>query len=352
METQRNAARIDSSHRPNDQLLRVAVLSGGNSAERTVSLQSGLAVVQALRAAGHNVSQIDPARKELPRVDWSEFDCVFIALHGSFGEDGQVQTILEEAGVPYTGSDARASRIAFSKSAAKHRLMESGVPTPESSLIHVNDDIANIREKAAAIGYPLVVKPDAQGSSLGVTIVDDPAHLDAAVNACFQLDEFGLIEAAVIGSEWTLGLLDDTPLPLIKIETDRGFYDYRAKYQDDATRFLYEFEITAEEADTITTVGQQAAAAIGIRGVARVDIRVDENRKPWVLEINTIPGFTDHSLVPKAAARAGIEFVELCDRIVRSIVATDDGIPAASTSDLSTAQKSLSKHRETEPAQN
>lgn len=323
METQRNAARIDSPHRSN-RPLRVAVLSGGNSAERTVSLQSGLAVVQALRSSGHQVSQIDPAKKDLTRIDWSEFDCAFIALHGAFGEDGQVQSILESAGVAYTGSDPTASRIAFSKSAAKQRFLEARVPTPRFSLIHINDGSAEIRAKADAIGYPLVVKPDAQGSSLGVTIVDVPSQLDAALNACFSLDDFGLLEAAVIGSEWTLGLIGDTPLPLIKIETDRGFYDYRAKYQDDATQFLYEFEITAEEADAITSVGQQAAAAIGTRGVARVDIRVDQQGKPWVLEINTIPGFTDHSLVPKAAARAGIEFVELCDQIVRATVSAGD----------------------------
>ncbi len=319
MEIQRNATRVDSSHAPQEPL-RVAVLSGGNSAERTVSLQSGLAVVQALRAAEHEVSQVDPARTDVTRLDWSRFDCAFIALHGSFGEDGGIQRILEEAEIPFTGSDAKASRVAFSKSAAKQRFTDAGVPTPPFGVIHVNDEFTAIRNRAESIGYPLVVKPDTQGSSLGVTIVDDPSQLEAAVRACFHLDEFGLLESAVIGSEWTLGFLDDTPLPLIKIETDRGFYDYRAKYQDEATRFLYEFEISAAEADAINSVGKQAATAIGTRGVARVDIRVDEQLRPWVLEVNTIPGFTDHSLVPKAAARAGIEFVELCDRIVRSTV--------------------------------
>ena len=303
--------------------LRIAVISGGNSAERTISLQSGLAVAKSLRSWGHAVSQLDPAKRDMRTIPWlAQFDCAFIALHGSFGEDGQIQTILEAAGMAYTGSDSVSSRAAFSKSVAKQRFQAAGVPTPEYRLIQINDDRKQMHQQARQLGFPLAVKPDSQGSSLGVSIIESPAELDAALDACFQMDEFGILEAAILGTEWTLGMLDDLALPLIKIETDRGFYDFRAKYQDDVTRYLYEFEVSAEIANAITDIGRQACSALGTRGLARVDLRVDEQHRPWVLEVNTIPGLTDHSLIPKAATRAGIEFEELCDRVVRAAIAS------------------------------
>ena len=302
----------------NPSSLRVAVLSGGDSDERIVSLKSGQAVADALTERGHRVLHLDPAIVELSGIDWRQFDVAFVALHGRFGEDGQVQQILDEAHVSYTGSDALASRLAFSKSAAKERFALFGVPTPPYSLIHYNDELAQIDRKAAEIGYPLVVKPDTQGSSLGVSIVRTPAALAAALKLCFQFDSFGVLETMIEGTEWTVGLIDRQILPAIKIETDREFFDWQAKYEDDETRYLFDPDLPRSVIQTIESVALEAGAALGTRGLARVDLRLDEQNQPWVLEVNTIPGFTDHSLLPKAAARIGIDFPTLCDRIVRS----------------------------------
>ncbi len=298
--------------------LTIVVLMGGDSAEREISLGSGAAVAAALDRRGHDVLRLDPAAFSLRAHDWSGVDAVFIALHGRFGEDGQVQEVLEAAGVPYTGSGPAASRLAFSKSAAKERLAQCGVPTPAYALIHRADSPARVRQLAEMIGYPLVVKPDQQGSSLGVTIVHAPEQLTAALAACFAFGPFGLIERAVLGTEWTLALFDDQPLPLIRIDTPHAFFDFDAKYAADSTQYVLEFHEPPEALEAITETGVRACAALGTEGVARVDLRVDESLHPWVLEVNTVPGMTDHSLVPKAAARAGMTFDDLCDRAIRS----------------------------------
>lgn len=311
--------KLDSGRLEN---IRIAVLAGGDSAERAVSLESGEAVSHALKQCGHRVTQIDPSETDLATADWDAFDVVFLALHGRFGEDGQVQHILEEAGIPYTGSDSAASRLAFSKSASKERFIQRDVPTPPYVLIHETDDAARIARQAQKLGFPLVVKPDAQGSSLGVSIVNRPEELPQALTRCFHYDAFGILEPAILGSEWTLGLLDDLVLPLIRIESDRQFFDYRAKYEDDRTVYQFEFELASNLVKSIENAGRQAAEALGTRGVARVDLRVDKLHRPWVLEVNTIPGFTSHSLVPKAASRLGIGFEELCERSIRSCLAT------------------------------
>lgn len=298
--------------------LRIAVLAGGDSDERTISLKSGMAVEAALSKCGHRVLHLDPAIVELAGIDWSQFDLAFIALHGRFGEDGQVQQVLDDAGVRYTGSGAAASRLAFSKSAAKERFMQCGVPTPDYSLIHYTDDADRIRRQAESIGYPLVVKPDTQGSSLGVSLVYSPDQLSAALKLCFQFDGFGVLETLIEGTEWTVGLIDLQALPAIKIETDRGFFDWQAKYEDEDTRYIFSPNVPSAVIEEVERVGQSAGIALGTSGVARVDLRLDHQQKPWVLEVNTIPGFTDHSLIPKAVAHQGTDFATLCDQIVRS----------------------------------
>ncbi len=298
--------------------LRIAVLAGGDSDEREISLKSGMSVEAALAKRGHRVLQLDPAIVELSGVDWSHFDVAFIALHGRFGEDGQVQQLLDEAHVPYTGSNALASRLAFSKSAAKERFLQSGVPTPAYSLIHYTDDLERIQRKAAGIGYPLVVKPDTQGSSLGISIVRSPDQLSSALKLCFQFDGFGIIETMIEGTEWTVGLIDAELLPAIQIETDQEFFNWQAKYEDNDTRYLFDADFPPGVVEKIELAAQRACHAVGTAGLARVDLRLDELHQPWVLEINTIPGFTDHSLLPKAAARRGIDFPALCDRIVQA----------------------------------
>ncbi|QDU82006.1 D-alanine--D-alanine ligase Ddl [Polystyrenella longa] len=299
-------------------VLRIVVLAGGDSAEREISLQSGATATEALKSRGHEVVQVDPASEDLATRDWSDCDVAFIALHGTYGEDGGVQRLLEELEVPYTGSDSSASRLAFSKSAAKERFLLSGVDTPAYVLIHETDDATSIHQKANSIGYPLVVKPDAQGSSLGVTIVRSPEDLPQALARCFHYDCFGLMEQAIEGTEWTMGIANGEPLPLIQIESEREFYDYDAKYVDDETRFLFEFDL---ESPTIGQIEQLALASfdsLGVSGIARADIRLDRFGKPWILEVNTIPGFTSHSLIPMAAEQQGIELGEFFERTVRA----------------------------------
>jgi D-alanine-D-alanine ligase len=298
--------------------LRVAVLSGGPSAERDVSLKSGTAVARALIETGHSIREIDPAVVDLTTVDWSRFDVAFIALHGKFGEDGQVQRLLEKARIAYTGSGTAASRLAFSKSAAKERFLQRGVPTAQYVLIHETDTPYRIQKQAPHIGFPLVVKPDTQGSSLGVSIVRSPADLPAALARCFQFDSFGLLERAIAGREWTVGLLDERALPPIQIETSRAFFDYHAKYEDEATQYHFDSDVSAEQIERVVQTARNACAAIGTCGIARVDLIVDQSGVPQVLEVNTVPGLTDHSLVPKAAARAGLGFAELCQECLRS----------------------------------
>ena len=302
----------------NNSPFQIALLAGGTSRERNISLESGAAVAKSLAERGHSVSPIDPAHVELSDLDWSSFDVAFLALHGTFGEDGHVQQILEEAGIPFTGSDSVASRLAFSKSAAKERFIQNGVPTPAYVLIHESDSAARIQQQANALGFPLAVKPDGQGSSLGITIVRTPEELPQALARCFHFDPFGLLEVAIDGTEWTLGLLDGEPLPLIQIETGRGFFDYTAKYEDDDTQYLFDFAFPASVIMSIESAGRRAYDALGCRGLARIDIRVDRFNEPWVLEVNTIPGMTGHSLVPKAAARLGLSLGAICERSIHN----------------------------------
>lgn len=301
--------------------MRIAVLAGGESAEREISLKSGEAVARRLVAQGHTVVMVDPAESPLEQFDWSKVDVAFLALHGPFGEDGQAQEILEHLQVVYTGSDSESSRLAFSKSAAKERFIASGVPTPAYAIIHETDSYDHVAAAAREIGYPLVLKPDAQGSSLGVVPVTAESELAQAVDKCLSLGGFGLIEKAISGSEWTLGVIDDEPLPLIRIGTDHEFFDFHAKYQDDATKYHFDEGLAPELERRLVQVGCDACQSVATRGVARVDIMLDDEGTPWVLEVNTIPGMTDHSLVPKAAARIGLDMGQLCDLLIARAIA-------------------------------
>lgn len=303
----------------------IVVLTGGESAERTISLQSGESVVRALTSRGHQVKSIDPSLIDLDTYDWTNCDAVFIALHGTYGEDGTIQATLDRLGVPYSGCDASTSKLAFSKSASKERFIQHNVNTPSYVLIHESDDAQRIEQHARTMGYPLVVKPDAQGSSLGVTIVQTPEELPQALTRCFHYDSFGILESAIKGSEWTLSLINDQVLPLIQIETPHEFFDYEAKYHEDSTQYVFDFDLPTNVIQAITKTGVNACEALGTTGIVRVDIIVDRFQKPWVLEVNTIPGFTDHSLVPKAAAKAGIDFGELCERaLIKCLTKTAD----------------------------
>ena len=304
---------------------RIAVLAGGTSAEREISLESGAQVASALIERGHAVTLIDPRDTDLSQVGWSAFDVAFLALHGTFGEDGGVQERLDAIGIPYPGSGVAASRLAFSKSAAKERFLQTSVPTPAYVLIHEADSASRIEMQVRKLGYPVVVKPDAQGSSLGVTVVRSPEELPQALSSCFHYDRFGLLERAIEGTEWTVSLLDRTVLPVMQIETGRAFFDYEAKYHDEQTVHRFDVDFPPYVVDDIARVAARAAEVIGTSGMARVDIRLDKLCQPWVLEVNTIPGMTRHSVVPMAAARVGIGFGELCERTIQSCL-----VPAGS----------------------
>jgi D-alanine-D-alanine ligase len=296
--------------------LNIVVMLGGWSSERDVSLASGRAVINALRSRGHDVRELDPAVIDILSYPWAGVDVVFIALHGSFGEDGTVQALLDNQGVTYTGSSAAASRLAMNKSASKERFFDERLPTPAYEIVKVREPMAAMAQKAAAVGYPLVVKPNEQGSSIGVTIVQRPEELSEAIVTALRYDPLVLFEAYVPGRELTVAVIDRRPLPAIEVRPARLFYDYRAKYQDEGTAYQFDTDLPASVLRQVESLAVSASQALGCTGLTRVDLRVDEQNRPWLLEVNTIPGFTDHSLVPKAAARAGIPFDELCEQLV------------------------------------
>jgi D-alanine-D-alanine ligase len=305
-----------------DRPLSIVVLSGGWSAEREVSLASGRAVTEALRSRGHDVREVDPAEIDVPTYPWNGVDVAFIALHGTFGEDGTVQSLLDDLGVPYTGSGPEASRLAMSKSAAKLRFTAAGLPTPTYHTIHVMDAADVAAAKANELGYPLVVKPNGQGSSIGVAIAGDSTQLADALAASFRHDPLAILEKYIAGRELTVTIIDRRPLPIIEVRAARPFFDYEAKYHDDSTTYAFEIDVPADAIRQVEATAVAAAESLGTSGVVRVDLRLDADGRPWLLEINTIPGFTDHSLVPKAAAHAGINFAELCDQLARAKVAS------------------------------
>lgn len=308
---------------------RVAVLHGGSSAEREISLRSGECVARALEAGGHHAERIDTAVSPVTSIDWSNFDLAFIALHGTGGEDGAIQQELDQLGVRYTGSGAAASALAFDKLKAKSIFASKRLPTPRWRAVPPSASLRVLRPLANELGFPLVVKPVAQGSSLGVSIVQVEDEFEPAVQMARSLGGEIFFEAAVPGEEWTVPLLDEMILPPIRIHTAHSFFDFTAKYEADDTRY----EVRNIDADeTARQVGQlalQAALALGCRGNTRVDLRVDRLGNPWLLEVNTIPGMTDHSLVPKSAAGLGWSMTELCERIMASVPAVaDSGIGA------------------------
>ncbi len=293
---------------------RVAVLMGGPSAEREVSLRSGAAVCAGLRAAGYRVDALDVDGASLHLPDGIE--AVFLALHGHYGEDGTVQDELNGLGMPYTGSGAMASRLAFDKILAKQTLEAAGIPTPAYEVLTEPD--------ALRLGLPVVVKPPREGSSIGVHAVHDAADwADAAADVLGHGDRL-LVEQFIAGREITVGVIAGLALPTVEIAAPDGWYDYRAKYTKGTSSYTVPAVLEPAQAGACRETALRAFAALGCRGAARVDFRLSEAGVPYVLEINTIPGFTETSLLPMAAAAAGIAFDVLCDRIMRG-ARTDGG---------------------------
>ena len=289
--------------------LNITVMLGGPSAEREVSLRTGAAVAAALRSLGHEVHELDPQSPE-----WNlppKTDVVFLALHGTYGEDGTVQKQLDALGVPYTGCDAVASRIAFDKVLTKQSCLEACVPTAKFAVI-------NSASAALPTGLqlPLVVKPSRQGSSVGLQFVECNEDWSKAIAESLKFDTEVLVEEKIIGRETTVGILGGKVLPVVEVRPKTGSYDYQTKYTAGASEYFCPADFDAATTKRIQEAALGAFKAIGGRDYSRVDVMVRADGSPVVLEVNTLPGMTETSLLPKAAAAAGMNYAELCQRMI------------------------------------
>jgi len=310
---------------------RIAVLMGGISNEREVSLKSGKAVAAALQERGHRAFPLDITAPTLEALDGLEVDLVFVALHGWFGEDGQVQRLLDERGLPYTGSGVEASRTGMDKIASKRCFLRHAVPTADYLVISPEHGPREVQEQAEHLGYPLVCKPGVGGSSLGVSIVRSDEELTAALAKARGSGAEGgavLLERYVHGRELTVGVLDGEPLPLVEIVSRREFFDYQAKYAEQSTEYIIPVALLESLYRRAQQIAVRAYAAIGCRHMARVDMIHGYDGSLQVLEVNTIPGFTPRSLLPMAAEHAGIGFPQLCDRIAHMALRDAGGAAA------------------------
>ncbi len=326
--------------------MRVTVLMGGTSSERDVSLASGLRVAGALRAAGHDVRVVDTARGTLSAGDeqamleggrvvktvppdvqalvrlnralpatldhLAETDVIFLALHGGTGEDGTIQALLDLTGIPYTGSGHLASALAMDKDLSKHLFRSAGVPTADWLMAP-----ATVDDVTARLGFPVIVKPSKQGSTVGLSLVKDPAELQGAIEEAFRHDDEVMIEAFVPGRELTVGILGGEALPVGEIIPVKELYDYECKYTPGMAQEIFPADLTPEQTAAVQQLAKRAFGALKLGGCARIDFRMTPSGDFFCLEANTLPGMTETSLIPQAAAAAGVSFPALCDRIVR-----------------------------------
>jgi D-alanine-D-alanine ligase len=292
---------------------KVAVLLGGKSAEREVSLKSGGMVLNALKSRGVNAHPFDPRERGLDALMHERFDRAFIALHGRFGEDGTVQGILEWLGIPYTGSGVLASALAMDKLRTKRIWAAEGLPTPKYELLGSD---TNFRIVARKLGLPVMVKPASEGSSIGMSKVRAAADLEEAYALAVNYDRVVIAEQFIDGIELTCGILAGKALPLIKLETPREFYDYEAKYIANDTRYILPCGLPAEKERELQELCLAAFESLGCQGWGRVDLMLDRRGRPHLLEVNTAPGMTDHSLVPMAARAVGLSYEDLCVKIL------------------------------------
>jgi D-alanine-D-alanine ligase len=299
---------------PVEQYGKVAVLMGGLSAEREISLKSGGAVLAALQRCGVDAHPVDVGRDILLVLAEGGYDRAFVILHGRGGEDGVMQGALECLGLPYTGSGVLGSALGMEKHRTKAVWRGLDLPTPESVLLSRIDDL----QQADALGYPLMIKPSAEGSSIGMSKVENPAQLQQAWETARGFDARVLAERWIVGEEYTASILGERMLPLIRLETPHQFYDFEAKYSADTTRYHCPCGLPESRELELQNLCRKAFEAVGARGWGRVDLMLDNEGRPWLIEVNTQPGMTDHSLVPMAAKVAGIDF----DELVMSILAT------------------------------
>lgn len=284
----------------------IAVLMGGNSAEREVSLNSGNAVYRSLKSQGIDCFKFDWQGDNLNALWDRKFDKVFIILHGRGGEDGYIQQQLEQRNIAYTGSNPSASKRCMNKATTKEVWAEHGLPLSPSILLGAN-------EKIPTIDFPLpwAVKPILEGSSVGISKVENIADLDEALKLAWQYDEYALIEQWIDGEEYTISILHEKALPVIQIKVPDGFYDYQSKYLSTETQYLCPCKLSKSKQQELQKIALQAFSVIGAKTWGRVDFMLDKNNNPYLIEINTVPGMTSHSLVPMAAKAAGLSFDEL-----------------------------------------
>lgn len=310
---------------------RVGVLAGGPSSEREISLRSGKAVIKALLQEGIDAFFVDVRDNIYDIIKSEKMDVAFLALHGRFGEDGTIQKILDSAGINYTGSGAEASKAALDKIASKEIFIKNGIPTPKYSVIdhhvHLRGDVWN---SYAHLGgevtqqFPVVVKPQFEGSSIGLSVVKDMALLREALDKAFEYGSKVLLEEYIEGRELTVGILNDEPLPVIEIIPKARVYDYKAKYSDPDTQYLVPAPINEKEASLARSLARRCHTVLGCRSFSRADMIMDASGNIFVLEVNTIPGMTERSLLPKAASAIGVNFNKLCVKLVEDAIRDEE----------------------------
>ena len=306
---------------------RVGVLAGGPSSEREISLRSGKAVYDALIREGVNVFFVDVRDNIYDIIKSEKMDVAFLALHGKFGEDGTIQKILDTEGIRYTGSGARASELALDKIASKEAFIKNGIPTPGYSIVDKDcfpdpDRTCSLHalSESGNLKFPLVVKPQFEGSSIGLSVVKEKEALKPALDKAFEYGPKALLEEYVSGRELTVGILNDEPLPVIEIVPRQHLYDYKAKYSDPDTQYLVPAPISGRATELARSLGLRSHTALGCRSFSRTDMMMDSSGSIFVLEVNTIPGMTERSLLPKAAAAIGVNFGKLCVKLIEDAI--------------------------------
>ncbi|MGH7198754.1 MAG: D-alanine--D-alanine ligase family protein [Candidatus Omnitrophota bacterium] len=291
---------------------KIAVLAGGPSHEREISLLSGRAVFDALTSKGLSLFMLDPEGDVVEKLKKENVEMAFLALHGTFGEDGTIQRMLDEAGIPYTGPGARVSEIAFDKARTQTLFQKAGIRVPAFQILQKGEEAA----LRAPWEFPFVVKPSRAGSSVGISIVSDARDYEKACEEAFHYDDTVLVEQYIPGRELTVGFLGNEALPVVEVIAQRKFYDYEAKYNDPGTRYEFPARLSPREEKAVVEAASDAYRALGCEVMGRVDVILGGDGMPTVLEVNTIPGLTAKSLLPKAARASGINFPDLCVKII------------------------------------
>lgn len=300
--------------------MKVGVIAGGISSEREVSLKSGQAVLNALKELGYNVVFIDAGKDLCERLKFEKIEVAFLVLHGGWGENGGIQGMLEVMGIPYTGSGVLASALAMDKEATKKIFLYHGIPVPSFKVVYHADFLQPSDFSLQPLNFPCVVKPAEEGSSVGVSIVKNKRELKKALNEAFKYGERAILEELIEGREIHIGVLGNRALGGVEVRPKKGFYDYEAKYTKGMTEYILPPEIDDDLYERLKDLGLRAHKALGCKGCTRVDMIVDKEGNPYVLEVNTIPGMTETSLLPKIASLEGYDFKGLVKEILEIAV--------------------------------